>query len=101
MNVIEKLRKSGNRVRITHYREFYELDNLNRPIIVQKARHEVPKEHMRFALPKGGSTVIEVLSPTGYLVAQSTSFCSEKDAFCKSRGVKQALENLIVDMVKK
>lgn len=99
MNVIEKLRKSGNRVRITHYREFYELDELRRPIIVQKARFQVPKSFMQFALPKGGSTVIELVTPNNEVI-EGVALCSEKEAFCKREGVRQALDNLLVKMLK-
>jgi hypothetical protein len=99
MNVIEQLRKAGNRVRVTHYREFYELNHLGRPVIKFKARHEVPKGYMQRALPRGGVTEVEVITPNGKSV-RGITICSNKDAFCKREGVNKAMEKVLINLAK-
>lgn len=101
MNVIEKLRKAGNRVHVTHYRDFVELDENRRPIIVTKPRHELPQGFMKYALPRGGFTVVEIEKPNGRVI-RGIGTCSVKDNFCKREGVRAAikhaaLQNLFVD----
>jgi hypothetical protein len=92
MSIVEKLRKSGNRVRVTHYRDFVELDGNRRPVIVNKARHEVPDGFMKYALPHGGFTVVEIEKPNGRVI-RGIGTCSVKDNFCKREGVKAAIRN--------
>lgn len=92
MNLVEKLRKSGARVHITHYREFVELDGLHRPIIKTHARHEIPEGDMKYALPRGGYTVVEITKPNGVTI-KGVGTCSLHDNYCKREGVKAAIKN--------
>lgn len=57
-NTIEELRRNGWKVRVTHYRRYYDLDQNRRPVVKELPRYESPG--LMYALPNGGRTEMTV-----------------------------------------
>jgi len=76
---VEKLRKAGWKVYIQHTRI---------------AKSSCGKD---LILPKGGETVVEIISPNG-LRGWGVAQCSLKDNFCKKTGYTFAIERAIIDL---
>ncbi len=84
---VQDLRDNGFSVRVTHHRRYRSYDKLPKVELVYHANHEAD---VRFALPHGGMTVVEVTAPDG-VTYSSVAKCSDKDPFNKRLGVKIAL----------
>lgn len=92
MNMVEKLRQHGYKVRVTHYRRYNCWDNDRRVSYVDYLpRHE--SSGLKYALPNGGYTVVNVVTPDDEEF-ESVAHCSNDDQFVKRRGVDIALGRL-------
>lgn len=99
-NLCKQLRQAGNRVYVTHYREYFELVN-GRPVIVPHATHELAdKKDVKYALPKGGMTEVKVTTRSGKEFV-AVADCSVKENYCRKTGVRVALERLLINMALK
>lgn len=85
-HTVESLRKSGHKVRVTHYRHYQK-----RPFERQD-KNLYRQNEMDYWLigPRGGKTVVEILTPDGQ-ERYGESICSIKDAYVKKFGVQKAL----------
>lgn len=108
-NLVQELRDSGHQVRVTHYRRYidwsnkiYLLNSLDPSFIrkldfiaadiVELANHESPG--LQYALPKGGLTVVEVITKDGNEYV-GESICSDKEQFSRKLGTKIAASRII------
>lgn len=108
-NLVQELRDSGCYVRVTHYRRYIDWANkislLNSldpsfirkidfvvPDVVELANHESPG--LQYALPKGGLTVVEVITKDGKEYTEK-SICSDKEQFNRKLGTKIATSRII------
>lgn len=95
---IQQLRKSGHKIRVTHYRwvefAYQEHDNswfdLTKELVRKCDLEFLLKENIARLLPRGGKTVIEITDPNGKDF-KLESKCSPLDNFCYKEGVKQCL----------
>jgi hypothetical protein len=91
-NLVQKLRDSGSKVRVTHYRLYRQWDEVNRKVVVK----ELPKWEspgLKLAEPNGGRTVVEVTTPDGETF-ESVAVCSTKDQFVRRVGTMKAIKRL-------
>lgn len=101
-NPVRRLRELGYSVRVTHYRVYVNVDNvleqLKRPsfndIRVSFLELANMDADLSMALPRGGRTVVEVVTPTGEEFI-GESICSLEDQFCKREGVKRAIGRIL------
>lgn len=91
MNAVQQLRNKGCKVRVTHYRRYWQLDANNRPVVVELPKHESPG--LEKALAYGGRTQVTVIKDNGAEL-MGESFCSNKDQFVKRLGVLKAVGRL-------
>jgi len=99
-SLCQQLREAGNRVHVTHYRDYFALEK-GRPVVVSHARHELPhKEDVQYALPKGGFTEVKITTRNGSEFT-AVAECSPHDNYCRKVGVKTALERLLKTMALK
>jgi len=95
MNVtVEKLRQSGNRVRVSHYR-WYET-SLGDELL---AKYEIAQNNIEVVdgpFPYGGMTKIEITTPDGESLT-GVAECSDRDNFSRKRGVAIALGRAITN----
>ena len=106
-NLVQSLRDQGFTVRVTHHRNYLVLNTMvyngcvrpsnNLVSVVTLPRHMAPPLNM--ALPKGGMTEVEVVTPDGEILTD-TAYCSETDQFNKRRGVAIALGRILKELQK-
>lgn len=94
-NLVQILRDRGYSVRVTHYRRYFDWSNKINALnhvdesvtrhlrlvtadIVELPNHESPG--LNYALPKGGTTVVEVTTPSGSNY-YAEAYCNPKDQF--------------------
>jgi len=109
LNLVQKLRDRNFGVKVTHYRRYISWENklklltsLNVPSlmrtdfvaadIVELPSHESPS--LRYALPKGGFTTVEVTTPSGKEYF-AESICSDKDQFNRKLATKIATNRIL------
>lgn len=99
---VENLRKSGNRVKVHHYRRVATLVSPTKIIHTDVPQHICfnPLFGMKFKVsPKGGRTEIFVLTPNGAEV-KGISHCSKSDPFNRKEGVRIALERVQEELLR-
>jgi hypothetical protein len=98
---IAELRKRNYKVRVLHYRL------LNGDLVANAAR-KIKKNYNKFLSPqrkiagqyrspKGGKTIIEILTPDGRSTT-GTALCSPEDAFCRKSANKIAITRALANL---
>lgn len=99
MTILDKLRKDGFRIRVTHYRNYELFQVLTEDSLVtidqlvplsDVPRYSIPKEYHKHASSKGGRTTVEITTPDGREFI-GTAICSNKENFNKKLSLKIAL----------
>ena len=113
VNLVQKLRDRKFTVKVTHFRRYIDWGNkiqnlqymsanvLNRidfiaADIIELPTHQSPG--LNYALPKGGATFVEVITPSGNYYS-SEAVCSDKDQFNRKLATKIAI-NRILNMLR-
>lgn len=89
---VKELRQAGYKVRVTHMRRYYRLDSCGRPYVLELAKWQTASP-IQCALPKGGSTLVEITTLEGKNIIV-TSITSKKLNYCKKNGVRWALSKV-------
>jgi len=92
-NLVQELRDQGCKVSVTHYRNYWTLNHMRRPVKVCLPKHESPG--LQYALPTGGKTVVEVTNPFNGKYLNTETICGKTEQFNKGLAVKVALGRLI------
>jgi len=102
-NPVRQLRDLGFEVRVTHYRLYIDWDMVQAAMwsnkqnnIRVKLKELAPFESpgLELALPRGGKTVLSVITPDG--VGYTTeAICRSDEQFNKREGVKEAVKKLL------
>lgn len=93
MNLVQVLRDKKFKVSVTHYRNYWELDDMRRPIKVCLPKYESPG--LQYALPTGGKTVVEIINPVNGKYINTETVCSKNEQFNKRLAVKVAVGRLM------
>lgn len=94
MSNVAELRKAGWKVRVSHYRFYltdWGLELLHRSQLSEF--DDIPPE------PRGGETVVELLSPQG-MEAIGVARCNQSDNYNRRYGVMKALGRAISNLNK-
>lgn len=94
MKTVEELRKSGYKVRVTHYRYVNSTPRLLLPNFAIKLNNAQDLLNAR-----GGRTVVEVTTPNR-VTYTGVADCSEKEIFNNKEGVRVALERAYSELRK-
>ena len=87
-HTVESLRKSGYKVRVTHYRHKRKLPYEKQDKQYYRQSNEINYQDIG---PRGGKTVVEILDTQSGLERTGEAICSIKDAYVKKFGVQKAI----------
>ena len=94
MNRVHSLRKSGNKVSVTHRRRYFDPVNKRWSMLSRYERSLAPLPDFVTADVRGGETVVSVRTPFGFEFT-SVAKCSKKDVYVRSVGLNNALDGIL------
>ena len=97
-NTVHQLRKEGNKVRVEHYRRYFDTVNKCYVFLTNYQYSLLNKSLIKGPLATGGYTVITLTTCNGNEFSGDAR-CSTKENYCKRTGVATALERLLNLMI--
>lgn len=94
MNRVHSLRKSGNKVSVTHRRRYFDPVNKRWVLMSRYERSLAPLPDYVKPDVRGGETVVSVRNRFG-LEFTSVAKCSKKDVYVRSVGLNNALDGIL------
>lgn len=99
MNRVHSLRKSGNKVRVTHRRRYFDPVNRRWTLLSRYERALAPLPSFVTADVRGGETEVSLRTKEGRELT-SVAKCSKKDIYVRSVGLNTALDGLLFEATK-
>jgi hypothetical protein len=98
MNRVHSLRKSGNKVSVTHRRRYFDPVNKRWTLLSRYERSLAPLPAFVQPDVRGGETEVCLRTKDG-LEVKSVAKCSKKDVYVRSVGLNSALDGLLKETV--
>lgn len=99
MNRVHSLRKSGNKVSVTHRRRYFDPVNRRWTMLSRYERALAPLPEFVTADVRGGETEVSLRTKEGREL-KSVAKCSKKDIYVRSVGLNTALDGLVYEATK-
>jgi hypothetical protein len=99
MNRVHSLRKSGNKVSVTHRRRYFDPVNQRWAVLSRYERSLSPLPEFVTVDQHGGETEVTLRTKDGREL-RSIAKCSKKDAYVRSIGLNFALDGLLFEATK-
>jgi len=99
MNRVHSLRKSGNKVSVTHRRRYFDPVNKRWTLLSRYERSLAPLPNFVTPDVRGGETEVCIRTKDGREL-RSVAKCSKKDVYVRSVGLNTALDGLVTEAVK-
>ena len=99
MNRVHSLRKSGNKVSVTHRRRYFDPVNRRWSMLSRYERALAPLPDFVTADVRGGETEVSLRTKDGRELT-SVAKCSKKDIYVRSVGLNTALDGLLFEATK-
>lgn len=99
MNRVHSLRKSGNKVSVTHRRRYFDPVNKRWSVLSRYERALAPLPDFVTADVRGGETEVSLRTKEGRELT-AVAKCSKKDIYVRSVGLNTALDGLVYEATK-
>jgi hypothetical protein len=99
MNRVHSLRKSGNKVSVTHRRRYFDPVNRRWSVLSRYERALAPLPDFVTADVRGGETEVSLRTKEGRELT-AVAKCSKKDIYVRSVGLNTALDGLVFEATK-
>ena len=99
MNRVHSLRKSGNKVSVTHRRRYFDPVNNRWAVLSRYERSLTPLPDFVSVDVRGGETEVSLRTKEGREL-KSVAKCSKKDVYVRSIGLNTALDQLLIASIK-
>ena len=99
MNRVHSIRKSGNKVSVTHRRRYFDPVNRRWSVLSRYERALAPLPDFVTADVRGGETEVSLRTKDGRELT-SVAKCSKKDIYVRSVGLNTALDGLLFEATK-